>query len=69
MGFKQTPFLKPYIRSNTKLWKQAEKKATKLKKKEITKLRNDAIFGKLRRNLMNKFDVRIITHRKNYSKW
>ena len=68
MEFKQTPFLKPYIPSNTKLWKQAEKKQQNLKKQKA-KLRNNVIFGKLRENLMSKFDVRIITNRKNYSKW
>ena len=40
----------------------------KKKKKKYAKLRNNAVFGKLIKNPVNKIDVKIMTTRKQYFK-
>ena len=65
--FKQEPFLKPYIECNTDLRREAEKEGNK--KKQNAKLKNNAAFGKLIENSMNKIDIKIVTTRKQYLKW
>ena len=68
LEFKQQPFLKPYIKCNAELQREAEKEGNKIKKQNA-KLRNNATFGKSIENSMNKLDVTIVTRRKQYLKW
>ena len=49
------------------MWREAEKEVNKIKKQN-PRLRNDAIFGKLIENPMNKVDVKIVTATKQYLK-
>ena len=50
------------------MWKEAEKETNKIKKQN-SKLRNSAIFGKSIENPMNKIGLNIMTTRKQCSKW
>ena len=56
LEFKQTPFLKPYIKRNTELRKQPEKEGNKIKKQNA-KVRKNVISGKSIENSINRFDV------------
>ena len=49
--------------------KHVEKNPLKKKKKKYAKLRNNAVFGKLIKNPVNKIDVKIMTTRKQYFKY
>ena len=68
LEFKQEPFLEPYIEGNTDLGRETKKEGNKIKKQN-SKLRNSAIFGKSIENPMFKVDVKIVTTRKKYLKW
>ena len=64
LEFKKRPFLKPHIRRNTDLPREAEKKGNKIKKQNA-KLRNNGIFGKSIKNPVNEVDAKIVTTRNN----
>ena len=68
LEFKEEPFLKLHIERNTYLQGEPEKEGNKIKKQNA-KLRNNVKFGKLIKNPINKFDVKIVSTRKQYSKW
>ena len=65
---KQETFLKPYIERNTELQREAEKEGNKIKKQN-SKLRNKAIFGKSIENPIYKVDVKIVTTKNQYLRW
>ena len=48
LEFKQEPFLKPYIKRNTQLQREAKKEGNKIKNQNA-KLRINAVFGKLKK--------------------
>lgn len=62
--FKQTAFLKPYIKDSTRLQKLAEKKCNRIKKQN-SKLRNNVTFIKIIEAPINIFYVKIITSTTN----
>ena len=64
MELKQIASLKPYIKLNSEFQKQADRETNE----QITKFKNNAIFGKSTENPMNRFDVNIVTNRKKYIK-
>ena len=68
LEFKQEPLLKPYIKRNTDLRREAEKEGNK-RKKQNAKLRKNATFGKSMENPTNMVDVKIVSTRKQYLKW
>ena len=59
--------IKPYIKCNTDLQRNADKEGNKIKNQNA-KLRNSAIFRKSIENLMNKVDLNIVTTSKQYFK-
>ena len=50
------------------LQREAEKEDNQIKKQK-PKLRNNALFGRLIENPMNKIDLKIVITRKQYLKW
>ena len=59
--------IKPYIKCNTDLQRNADKEGNKIKNQNA-KLRSSVIFGKSIENLMNKVDLNIVTTSKQYFK-
>ena len=59
--------IKPYIKCNTDLQRNADKEGNKIKNQNA-KLKSSVIFGKSIENLMNKVDLNIVTTSKQYFK-
>ena len=68
LEFKQEQLLKPYIKRDIDLKREAEKEGNGIKK-ENAKLRNSAIFGKSIECPTKKVDVKFVTTRKQLLKW
>ena len=56
LRFNQNPWMEPYIRKNTVLWK----KATSGFEKDLYKLMNNSVFGKTMENLRKRVDVKLV---------
>ena len=67
LEFKQEQLLKPYIKRDIDLKREAEKEGNGIKK-ENAKLRNSAIFGKSIECPTKKVDVKFVTTRKQFLK-
>ena len=56
LHFDQSPWVEPYIRMNTELWK----KAASGFENDLYKLMNNSVFGKTRENLRKQVDVKLV---------
>ena len=54
--FDQSPWMEPYIRMNTELWKKAASDF----EKDLCKLMNNSVFGKTMENLRRRVDVKLV---------
>ena len=56
LRFDQSPWMEPYIRMNTELWKKAASDF----EKDLCKLMNNSVFGKTMENLRRRVDVKLV---------
>ena len=56
LRFEQSPWMEPYIRMNTELRKQA----TSVFEKDLYKLMNNSVFGKIMENLRRRVNVKLV---------
>lgn len=60
--------IKPYIKCNTDLQRNADKEGNKIKNQNA-KLKSSVIFGKSIENPKNNVDVKFVNNREKYLKW
>ena len=71
LEFNQSQWLKPYIELNTQRRIEAKKNKNKNWEKDgkmLHKLKNNAIYGKTTKNLINRIDVKLVNNEKDYLK-
>ena len=68
LEFNQSQWLKQYVEFNTRKKIEAEQNGDK-DGKALYKLMNNAVYGKAMENLRNKIYVKLVSNKKDYSKW